>query len=590
MSQREMRHDPAAAVVSPEARRFVSTLVEINHEITSILDLDELLEKIAELTNRIVPYEVFAIFLVDDDKDELYLRFAIGHPPEVVKNLRIKVGEGVTGTAAMERTTVVVDDVLKYPRYIEAVKNTRSELAVPLISQNRVVGVLDIESPEPGYFRDDQAKLLNLLASQIAIAIVNARVYESERRNRELLSLLYDISLEMGSTLEVDELVHKIAAAVKQKINYHTFSIFLLDEKQALLRPQFVIRSNERENQKLVLSLGTGLIGTAAKMNVPLRIADVTQDERYLNVHTETRSELVVPLTSKGRVVGVVDLESTQAGYFTEYHERFLMTLASRIASALVNAELYARVADNESRLGREMKIAREIQLQLMPDEFPNVAPLQLAVLFKPVAQLGGDLYDWIEFDDGRLSIVVGDVAGKGAPAALYGALASGVIRTRAGRKYPPGQMLELVNKTLHQRPVEGQFVAVTYAIYDPKNRSISLSNSGLPYPLLVRAGQPTFLDVGGVPLGLFQDSTYEETSLQMLEDDVLVFYSDGVIEMRNDQGDEFGLTRLADSVRVNYHKSADEIVKAVSTALADFIGRDRPHDDRTMIVIKMGK
>src|SRR5499427_4005542 len=378
-----MRPDPATAGASSEARRFVSTLVEINHEITSILDLDELLKKIAELTNRIVPYEIFAIFLVDDEKHELYLRFAIGHAPEVVKDLRIKLGEGVTGTAAMERTTVVVDDVRKYPRYIDAVKRARSELAVPLISQNRVVGVLDIESPEPGYFREDQVKLLNLLASQIAIAIENARVYESERRNRELLALLYDISLEMSSTLEVDELVRKIAAAVKQKINYQTFSIFLLDEKQGLLRPKFVIRSNERENQKLVLPLGTGLIGTAAKMNLPLRIADVTQDPRYVNVHTETRSELVVPLTSKGRVVGVVDLESTKPGYFSEYRGRFLMTLASRIASSLVNAELYARVADNENRLGREMKIAREIQRQIMPDELPEMAPLQLAVLFK---------------------------------------------------------------------------------------------------------------------------------------------------------------------------------------------------------------
>src|SRR5215467_9617080 len=489
-----MRPDPA--VISPEAKRFVSTLVEINHEITSILNLDELLQKIADLTNRIVPFEVFAIFLVDEKKQELYLRFAIGHPPEVVKNLRIKVGEGVTGTAAMNRTMVVVDDVRTYPRYIETVKKTRSELAVPLVIQNRVVGVLDISSPEPGYFREDQTRLLGLLASQIAIAIENARVYQSEHRNRELLALLYDISLEMSSTLEVDELVRKIAAAVKQKIDYQTFSIFLLDEKQSLLRPKFVIRSNERENQKLVLPLGTGLIGTAAKLKMPLRIADVTQDPRYLNVHTETRSELVVPLTSKGRVVGVVDLESTRVGYFTEYHERFLMTLASRMASSLVNAELYARVADNESRLGREMKIAREIQHQLMPDEVPWIPPLQMAVLFKPVAQLGGDLYDWINFDDGRLAIVIGDVAGKGAPAALYGALSSGVIRTRAGRKYPPGQMLELVNKTLYQRPIEGQYVAVTYAVYDPKTRTIKLANSGLPYPLLVRAGQPTFLDV----------------------------------------------------------------------------------------------
>src|SRR5215813_2587013 len=584
-----MKPDPAAAVVTNDARRLLSTLIEINREITSILDLDELLKKIAELTNRIVPYEIFAIFLLDDEAQELYLRFAIGHQPEVVKNLRIKLGDGVTGTAAMERTTVVVDDVLKYPRYMDAVKNARSELAVPLISQNRVVGVLDIESPEPGYFREDQVKLLNLLASQIAIAIENARVYESERRNRELLALLYDISLDVSSTLEVDELVHKIAAAVKQKINYHTFSIFLLDEKQGLLRPKFVIRSNERENQKLVLPLGTGLIGTAAKLNLPLRIADVTQDPRYVNAHTETRSELVVPLTSKGRVVGVVDLESTQVGYFTEYHERFLMTLASRMASALVNAELYARVADNESRLGREMKIAREIQHQLMPDEVPSIPPLQMAVLFKPVAQLGGDLYDWIAFDDGRLAIVIGDVAGKGAPAALYGALSSGVIRTRAGRKYPPGQMLELVNKTLSQRPVEGQYVAVTYSIYQPNTGAITLANSGLPYPLLVRAGQPTFLDVAGIPLGLFPDSKYEETSLQLVNGDILVFYSDGVIEMRNDTGDEYGLKRLAEVVRINHEKSAEEIVKSISASLADFIGRVRPHDDRTMIVVKMG-
>jgi sigma-B regulation protein RsbU (phosphoserine phosphatase) len=585
-----MSPDSATTLVSNEARRLLSTLIEINNQITSILDLDELLNKIAELTNRIVPYEIFAIFLLDDEKQELYLRFAIGHPPEVVRDLRIKIGDGVTGTAAMERTTVVVDDVRKYPRYIEAVKSARSELAVPLISQNRVVGVLDIESPEPGYFREEQVKLLNLLASQIAIAIENARVYESERRNRELLALLYDISLEMSSTLEVDELVRKIAAAVKQKIDYHTCSIFLLDEKQGLLRPKFVIRSNERENQKLVLPLGTGLIGTAAKMNTPLRIGDVTLDPRYLNVHTETRSELVVPLASKGRVVGVVDLESTQPGYFTEYHQRFLMTLASRIASSLVNAELYAQVAENESRLGREMKIAREIQRQLMPDEFPVIPPLQMAVLFKPVAQLGGDLYDWIAYDDGRLAIVIGDVAGKGAPAALYGALSSGVIRTRAGRKYPPGQMLELVNKTLYQRPIEGQYVAVTYAIYDPKTRTVTLSNSGLPYPLLVRAGQPTFLDVGGIPLGLFPDSQYEETALELQPGDTLVFYSDGVVEMRNDNGEEFGLRRLAETVRQNHDRTAEEIVKSVSAALADFIGRIRPSDDRTMVVVKMGK
>jgi sigma-B regulation protein RsbU (phosphoserine phosphatase) len=187
-----MKSDPLQ--VTAESRSL-STLIEINHEITSILDLDELLRKIAELTQRIVPYQIFAILLVDDETSALYYRFAIGHPVDAVQNLRIPIGEGLIGTAAKDREAVVVDDVRNDPRYIEAVKGARSEVAIPLISKNRVVGVLDIESTEIGYFRDEQVRLLSLLASQIAIAIENANVYDSERRNRELLALLYNISL-----------------------------------------------------------------------------------------------------------------------------------------------------------------------------------------------------------------------------------------------------------------------------------------------------------------------------------------------------------------------------------------------------------
>ena len=167
------------------------------------------------------------------------------------------------------------------------------------------------------------------------------------------------------------------------------------------------------------------------------------------------------------------------------------MALASRMASALVNAELYAQVAENEMRLGREMKIARQSQHELMPDEFPSIPPLQMAVLFKPSRSweaicMTGSLLTTV-----RLAIVIGDVAGKGAPAALYGALSSGVIRTRAGRKYPPAQMLELVNKTLYQRPIEGQYVAVTYAIYDPQSRSIALSIRACRILLLCEEADP---------------------------------------------------------------------------------------------------
>jgi sigma-B regulation protein RsbU (phosphoserine phosphatase) len=582
-----MKSEQAVMAVASDAR-LLTTLIEINHEITSILNLDQLLNKIAELTQRIVPYQIFAIFLNDDERQELYFRFAVGHSADVVQNLRISLGDGLVGTAAQERKPIVVDDVRTDPRYIESVKTARSELAVPLISKNKVVGVLDIESPEVGYFNEEQVRLLSLLASQIAIAIENAKVYDSERRNRETLALLYEISLEMGSTLEVDQLVHKIASAVKSTINYQIFSIFLLEEKQQVLRPRIVIRYNTLEYQKMGVPVGTGLVGTAAKMNIPLRIADVTKDPRYLAVHPETRSELAVPLVHKGRVIGIVDLESTQLNYFTSDHERFLVTLATRIASSLANAELYERVSENERRMDREMKIAREIQHQLMPEELPSIPPVSLAVLFEPVAHLGGDLYDFIQYDDGRLAIVLGDVAGKGAPAALYGALSSGIIRTRAGRKYPPGQMLELVNKTLYQRPIESQYIALAFGIYDAKERKITLANSGLPYPLLVRNHEARFLNLAGIPLGLFPDSQYQEDTVMLEPGDVVVFYSDGVVEMRSESGEDFGLKRLAEVVRAHSDKSADEIVKAVSRAVDHFAGRAPASDDRTMIVVRM--
>src|SRR4030095_7229559 len=380
--------------------------------------------------------------------------------------------------------------------YIEVVKEARSELAIPLMLKNRVVGVLDIESPEIAYFREQQVSILNMLASQIAIAINNANIYESERRNREMLAMLYEVSLDMTSTLEIDEVFRRIAAAVKSTVNYHIFSIFQLDDRTGVLNLKTVVRLNEREHKKLTVPLGDGLVGAAAMMNVPVRVGNVLGDSRYINVHSETRSELAVPLKHKGKVIGVVDLESTQIDYFTEHHERMLTTLASRIAAALVNAQLYARVSDNERRMDREMKIAREIQHQLMPEEVPTIQPLDIAVTFRPVAHLGGDLYDFIRFDDGRLAFVVGDVAGKGAPAPLYPASPRGIIRTRPTQKYPPGQILELVNKTIASRPIESQYCALMYAIYDPQTRRIVLSNSGLPYPLLIRNGVTRFIEL----------------------------------------------------------------------------------------------
>jgi sigma-B regulation protein RsbU (phosphoserine phosphatase) len=264
------------------------------------------------------------------------------------------------------------------------------------------------------------------------------------------------------------------------------------------------------------------------------------------------------------------------------------MTLATRIASALVNAELYEKVTESEQRFQQELAIAQEIQRQLLPEEIRPIGGLHVAVSFEPVAHLGGDHYDVIRFDDGRAAIALGDVTGKGAAAALYAALAGGIIRTRATRKYPPAEMLELVNTTLQQRPIASHYIALTYAIFDPEASLLTIANSGLPYPIHVHGEEVAYLDLAGIPLGLFPRSTYQERALRLAQDDVIVFYTDGIVEMRGISGEEFGLRRLARVVLEHRNKDPDSVIREVRAELERFGDRSRARDDQTIIVMKM--
>jgi sigma-B regulation protein RsbU (phosphoserine phosphatase) len=525
---------------------------------------------------------------VDEEADDLYYRFAIGYPDDVVARVRIALGQGIVGTAARERRPVVVRDVSRDTRYIHVLAGTRSELAVPLISKDRVLGVLDIESPEIDAFSEDQVQVLDVLASQIAIAIDNATLYESERRNRRLLSLLHDISLEVASSLDVNVLINRIATAVKTAVDYDILSVFLLDEPSGKLRRKMVFRHEAQGHERFEVAPGEGLIGIAAVENHPVRVGDVSRDQRYINVHGETISEMTIPLAVKGQTIGVLDLESRKPDHFTSRDERVLMTLATRIASALLNAELYEQVAANERRFANELEIAREIQLQLLPEMIPSIGPLDIGLSFTPVAHLGGDLYDLLRFDDGRVAFAIGDVSGKGAPAALYAALASGIIRTRATRKYPPGEMLELVNRSLQQRPILSQYIALTYAVFDPAPGQLTLANSGLPYAIRIHEAECSFIDMAGIPLGLFPDSKYQERTIDMAEGDLVVLYTDGIVEMESPSHEEFGLKRLAAVVLGHRESTPDGIIAAIQEALGEHAAGAAAHDDQTILVMKV--
>jgi len=576
-------------LTKPEKHQQIDPLLlEVADVLATSLDLDTTLRRVAEVVRKVIDYEIFAILLLHEKTQELRFRFQVGYPPEFAERSRLKVGEGVTGRAAQLRQAILVDDVTQDPAYIAAIPNVRAELAVPLITKNRVIGVIDIEAREPGYFTEEHRQLLTLIASRMAAGIENAQLYTRTTRQARILLLLNEISRELTSILNLDELLGRIAELLRRLIDYQMFSILLVDSSGEKLQHRFSLRFNENVHLKHEIPLGQGLVGYAANTRQAVLVPDVSKDPRYILLNPETKSELVVPLIYKDKVIGVLDLEHTRRGFFTEDHKRTVTTLAAQVAIALENARLYEEIARQERRLERDLSLARELQMRLLPQAPPKLAHLDVAAKFVPARAIGGDLYDFIPYSLSRLGIVVGDVSGKGAPAAIYAALVSGILRSHAPIEPGPAEMLSAVNLSLAERRIEAQFVSLIYAVWDDERRTLTVANSGLPRPVHVHAGKNEVVEATGLPLGLFDETSYDEFSFRMKPGDLFVFFSDGILDARNRTGELFGRGRAENVIATCGGTSADCVVDSLFKAVAEHAAGVETFDDQTVVAIKV--
>jgi len=578
----------AQSSAEPRADQVQQFLVDVADVINTTLDLDTLLTRAAEVIRRYLDYEIFAILLLNEKTQELRMRFETGHQPGVKEKLRVKLGDGITGTAVLRREPVMTADVSTVANYINAHPDVRSELAVPMIVKNRVIGVLDIQSRQLGYFTEEHARVLTLVASRIASGIDNARLYTRVARQAQTLQVLNEIARDLSSILDLDMLFKRTAEALNRLIDYQMFSILLVDATGTKLTHRFSLRFKQSIHLKGDILLGRGLVGYAAQHGEPVLVPDVSKDPRYISVNPETKAELCVPMKYNDKVIGVLDLEHTRRGYFTEDHMRTISTLAAQIAVANENARLYQRIAKEEKRLERDLAMAREIQFRLLPAGVPSIPNAEVAARFVPARELGGDMYDFARYAGRRTAIAVGDVSGKGAPAALYAALAGGLLRTHAALELNPAQMLAAMNSSLQDRPVEAQYLSLIYALWDERSNSMLISNSGLPRPIFCHAGQTEIVEVRGLPLGLFRDVTYDEVSIPAVAGDVFVFLSDGIIDAAGAAEATFGRQRVNDVVLANRERSANDIVGAIFDAVNAFsVGADS-FDDETVVVVKI--
>lgn len=574
-----------AAVRFKERSELLDFLLEVSATITLTLDLDQLLTNVAEIVQKVLPYDLFAILLYSERRQDLRIRYAVGHREEVVRNLSLAVGEGITGTAAARREPVLVGDVRSDPRYLNTVDAVRTELAVPLTARGKLVGVIDLQSTRINAYNEYDRALMRLIAARVSIAIDNARLYRRVDRQNRTLKTLTHISREFSSILDLNELLSKLISTMRELISYDAFSILLVDHEAKALRHLFSVRYDKRVNIDNV-PLGKGITGAAAESRQVVRVHDTAKDPRYIASHSDIRSEVAVPLIVQDRVVGVMDLESDRVGHFSDDQVRTLALLAPQVASSLENARLYQELAQRERRMEEDLQAARELQRVLFPDAEPEIEGMEAAVRLRPAREISGDIYDIFEHKDRQTVIAMGDVSGKGAAAALYGGLMSGLLRTLAPRRRGPAELMKALNDALIERKVEARYVTLGVLLWDPANRRIVMANAGALLPMICRQGEILKIRVEGVPLGLLEAREYEEVEFQAEPGDTVVLYSDGITDHLNAAGTEYGRGRLAQVVRTNSHKKADHLIAAIFKDLDRF--STTAFDDQTVFVMKV--
>jgi sigma-B regulation protein RsbU (phosphoserine phosphatase) len=591
MNESPQRPAPVRPATDTE---LLSTLFELGREVTSVLDLADLLEKIPQLIARLTRFSAFAVYLLDEQRQELHIAYAVGYPQDVVRTLRLRVGQGVVGAAVEQGRPILVNDISKEPRFMGPLRNMVSQLAVPMRRKGRVIGALNLLSDTIGAFTDQDEALLRQFAAHVAVAIENARLFRSERHYTETLETLAEIGREMSSILDLDVLLTRIASLTKRLIDYRTFGIFLLNASTSELEMKLAVRYGEEGTAKNV-KLGEGLVGWSALHKEPILVADVSKDPRYINLIDDVRSELVIPMLIKERCIGVFDLESPELNAFTKEHKELLTLLASQAAVALENARLYEEVRRNEERIEKELRFAQRVQAALAPTEAPmQLRSADVAGRFAPAHELGGDLHDFILPDPDSLVVAVGDVSGKGAPAALYSAYAAELVRSRtARRRYTPDKfsvagVLQSMNTILHDRQLEEYYCTLCYAFFDFKQRMVTISNSGLPYPIRCSGDQCGQIELPGVPLGSFPGVIYDEATVPLQAGDVFVFCTDGIFEATSPDGVEFGAKRLCDIVNEHRTGTTREIVDAIFEVAIAFRGGAPQNDDMTAVAVKI--
>lgn len=420
--------------------------------------------------------------------------------------------------------------------------------------------------------------------------------YEKLERKVANLSSLIDVSAVINSTLDLDELLQIVLSIAENVLLAEASSILLINEETQVLELK-VARGPVGERlmrDGVKLGVGQGIAGTVAQTGKPLLVKDAKADPNFfgkIDAETgfETRSIMTAPLRSRDKLVGVAQLINKKSGaFFDEEDLELFVTFGNQVAIAVENTRMHGKLI-RQQRMEQELELASVVQRSFLPDPFPEHPHFGLAGWSASAQNVGGDFYDYIIFDEKHIGVIVGDVSGKGVPAALHMARLVSDFRFQAARLVEPAPTMKALNDLLVKRAHRGSFVTALYAFFDLNRMEVLYCNAGhCPFFVLKDGIVDVAQKVQEPPLGIETHDLFSEEAIALSKDSFLVFFTDGVIEARNRNRESLGIAEFTGIVEGTHVKTPEELILALILDIQSFSAGSKQHDDITLVACQV--
>jgi phosphoserine phosphatase RsbU/P len=573
----------------PVDSRILGFLTQINSD----LNLKEAINNVLSELISLFSCEISNVVLLDFRDYTLISYSRENGATGEVKTASMNCSEELIGWRLSNRAPVIVNNLEDDHEFNSVIGSClgvkpKNLIGIPLFTKGEFFGMAQaVNSKRESGFTQDDLDTLTILGEHIALALRNAWILDEAIRGSREAKSLYDVGIALSSSLDIDDLLDKILVNLGRVIRFDTAVIYLIDPKDGSIKQVVGCGIPDLPKDGLHLKTGQGITGRVAQTGEGIIVSDVTQNLDYIPFRPETKSEMAVPLKVGDSVIGAFNLESDKPGAYRQHDLDLLTAFASLAAITIERAKLYSEQMAAR-KISDELAIARRIQMTFLPSHDPEIPGFDISGINIPSADVGGDYYDFIKIVDNQLGVAIGDVSGKGIPASLIMAAFRASLKAEIRNNFAIRAILFKVNNLLFESIERDNYVTAIYSVLDLKNRVLTFSNAGHNPPILRRAnGQIEYLKEGGLALGMFSDSLYEERPISLNTGDLLLFYTDGVTEAKNEADKEFGIDRLIQALEKSRTLSAKMIIEFIIQETKIFASAKSETDDLTMVVIK---